>query len=125
MVTQDDRITSNQVKSHSRLKFCPLVTLQMRSKPRAEIPVSHVLRNMVTVPTCAICSSAQDVEGGLQTLKQLEPSSNALFAQYRVAAQEHFLDAAAKRAGNGLVFPPRFYREQAVTHKHLNINNGV
>lgn len=67
--------------------------------------VSHALKSMVTVQTCAICSSAQDVEGGLQMLKQFEASSNGLFAQYRVAAQEHFLDAATKRAGKGLVFP--------------------
>lgn len=95
----------------------------MKNEPSSEITVSHVLDNKVTVPTCAICSGAQDVEGGLQTLNQAELSSNALFAQYRVAAQEHFLDAATKRAG--LVFAHRFYGEQAVRHKHLKINNST
>lgn len=61
------------------LKFSPLVTLQTRDEPSSEISVSDVLKNMVTVPTCAICNSAQDVEGGLQMLNQAEPSSNALF----------------------------------------------
>lgn len=73
---------------------------------------------MVTVPTCAICNGAQDVEGGLQTLNQAKPSSNVLFAQHRVAAQEHFLDAATKGAGKGLVLPPRFYPEQVETQQH-------
>lgn len=97
----------------------------MKDEPSSEITVSRVLDNKVTVPTCAICSGAQDVEGGLQTLNQAELSSNALFAQFRVAAQEHLLDAATKRAGKGLVFAHRFYGEQAVRHKHLNVNNSM
>lgn len=109
------------IKSHSKLTFCP-VTLQMRDKPSSEVSVSYVLKNMVPVPTCAIWNSAEDVEGGLQTLNQAEPRSNTLFAQHRVAAQEHFLDAATKRAGKGLVLPHRFYPEQVETHKHLNIS---
>lgn len=94
-------ITSNQMKCDLMLKFCLLVPLQMRREPSSEISVSHVLKNRVTVLTCAICSSAQDVEGSLQTLNQAEASSNAFFAQDGVAAQEHFLDAATKRAGKG------------------------
>lgn len=62
---------------------------------------------LVAMPTCAICSSAQDVEDGLQTLDQAEPSSDALFAQHRVAAQENLLDAAAKGAGEGRLLPHR------------------
>lgn len=72
---------------------------------------------LVAMPTCAICSSAQDVEDGLQTLNQAEPSSDALLAQDRVAAQENLLDAAAKRAGKGRVLPHRLWQqEQLVTH---------
>ena len=67
---------------------------------------------MVTVPTCAVCSSAQDVQGRLQTLSETEPSSDALFAQRWVATQEHFLDAATKRAGEHLVFPNSFYKQE-------------
>lgn len=94
----------------------------MRDKPSSEVSVSCVLKNMVPAPTCAICNSAEDVDCGLQTLNQAEPRSKTLFAQHRVAAQEHFLDAATKRAGKGLVLPHRFYPEQVETHKHLNIS---
>lgn len=87
---------------------------------------SKILLNVeILAITCPICSSTKDVEGGLQTLNQAKPSSNALFAQYRVAAQEHLLDAATERAGKGLVFAHRFYGEQAVKQKHLNINNSM
>lgn len=110
------------IKSHSKLTFCP-VTLQMRDKPSSEVSASHVRRNTVPVPTCAVCSSGEDVEGGLQTLNQAEPRGDTLLAQHRVAAQEHFLDAATKRAGKGLVLPShRFYPEQVETHKHFNIS---
>lgn len=72
---------------------------------------------LIPMLTCAICSSAQDVEDGLQTLSQAELSSNVLFAQYRVAAQENLLDAATKRAGKGRVFPHRLcQQEQLVSH---------
>lgn len=71
---------------------------------------------MVTMPTCAVCSSVQDVQGRLQTLSETEPSSDALFAQRWVATQEHFLDAATKWAGEHLVFPNSFYEQEWILY---------
>lgn len=87
-----------------------------------KLSVSDVL---VAVPTCAICSSAQDVEDGLQALNQAEASSDALFPQYRVAAQENLLDAATKGAGEGRVFPHRLCQQEQFTNHHTyNLSNS-
>lgn len=84
--------------------------LQEAQAPPISNPKAELISCPVAVPTCVIRSSAQDVEGGVQTLNQAEPSSDVLFAQYRVAAQQHFLDAATKRASKVRVVPHRFYQ---------------
>lgn len=72
---------------------------------------------MLSVPTCAICSSTQIVQSVFQTLHQTKPSRNKFFAQCWIATEQYFLDAATKWAGKHLVFPNSFYEEEWISNK--------
>lgn len=71
----------------------------------------------VTVPTCAVCSTAQNVQGCLQTLSPTERSSDPLFSQWWVATQQHFLNAASKWAGIHRVVPDSFYEQEWISNR--------
>lgn len=75
---------------------------------------------MVAVPTCAVCRSTQSVQRGLQALGQAEPSSDGLLSERWVATQEHFLNAATKRAGRYLVVPNSIYEPHGISNRETD-----